>query len=254
MQIDNLMQLVSPLETVFEGAWGRNGVEAFLMGCARRGEAAIRVDHLAGSITFVDDAFGNAESVSGPSSSSATIQLSNRDLVRTRLSGLATCLYNALQQIDPPAETAVVDSETLIAAALAEREAIKLRRRITNRRLVDQEERSARQKMEDEMRRLETSKRETTEAERRAAEEARKKEQERIKRDIEKIRQEEAAALAKSLKEKGTLKVDLSVRISTTGMKFSFWLTRFTGNHRFERRQPHASAGRAIRQGDERQK
>ncbi len=212
MQIDNLMSLVSPLETIFEGAWGRHGVEAFLMGCARRGEVAIRVDHISGSITFVDEAFGSSESVAGPSGSSATIQPSHHELVRTRLSGLATCLYNALQHIDPPPPTAVVKNEDLIAAALAEREAIKLRRRIINRRLVDQEERTARQKMEDEMRRMETSKRETQEAERRALDEAKRREQERIKRDIEKIRQEEAAALAKSLKEKGTLKVYLSVR------------------------------------------
>ncbi len=80
-----------------------------------------------------------------------------------------------------------VENEALIAAALAEREAIKLRRIIINRHLVDQEERTARQKMEDEMRRMETSKRETQDGECQALDEAKRREQERIKRAIEKI-------------------------------------------------------------------
>ena len=48
---------------------------------------------------------------------------------------------------------------------------------------------------------------------RRAAQDLRNKEVERARREIENIRVEEAKKLAQSLKEKGTLKVDINVRL-----------------------------------------
>lgn len=213
MRIDSLLELVKPLESVFAGAWGPSGVEAFLMGCARRGEVALRVDHLSGCITFIDDAFGSSEAGSSKtaSTSSSTIQPSSNDLVRTRLSTLATCLWTSLQQIDPPPSQPAVDQEALMSAALAERKALQVRRAIVARRREWQEEHTERQKKEEDQRRAEAEARERLETQRRILEEARKKEHDRLIRDMEKTKHEEAIVLAKSLKEKGALKVDISV-------------------------------------------
>ncbi|KAJ7360793.1 hypothetical protein DFH08DRAFT_951443 [Mycena albidolilacea] len=87
-------------------------VESYIMGSARRGELAVRVDHAEGSIAFVDEAFGGVLEGSAFASSSsfsssaggtdATIQPSATELVRTHLGSVARCLHNAVEAISPP--------------------------------------------------------------------------------------------------------------------------------------------------------
>ncbi len=221
IQITNLLELVTPLRSKTEedqpGIFDPEQVEAYVMGCARRGELNISVDHAAGSISFVDTTFGQVEDPSS-STSVSTIQPSTADVVRTRLSELATSLHNSLAVLYPtPAlseEEQQAKFSALVSAAQAERKALQLRRSIVARRRELLAELSARKEKEEASRRAEASRKERDEEARRAIELERQKQLERQKREIENIRVEEAKKLAQSLKEKGSLKVDINVSYS----------------------------------------
>lgn len=232
IKIKNLLALVAPLKDAdLEGSFDEEQVEAYIMGCARRGELNVRVDHKDGSITFVDDPFVSNEdqpSTSGTSSSSipkeASIQPSTADLVRTRLSKVALSLHSSLQVIEPkpPAPTSEEQAEkfkALVAAVESERKALQLRRALVARRRELLSELSVRKEKEESSRQAERSRREKEEESKRAKEELRRKEQERTKKEIESIRIDEAKKYAQSLVDKGILKpndVDVShVLIST---------------------------------------
>ena len=217
MKIAHLLDLVVPLEGSFEGAFTSSQVEAFLMNCARNGDLRVRVDHASGSVTFIDEPFASS-SGSAPSSAhlEKLVQPSAHELVRTRLSTVATCLHTSLNLINPPSvdesqEAAQEKFATLVAAATAERKALQVRRAIVARRRELLSELTVRKEKEEASRRAELTRREKDEQAKRALEDIRRKEQERIRKDIEKMKQEEARQLAQSLKEKGSLKVDLEV-------------------------------------------
>lgn len=220
IKISKLLSLVAPLrEAGLDGAFDDEQVEAYVMGCARRGELNVRVDHADGSIAFLDDAFVSAEeSTSTPSVvRDNAIQPSTAELVRTRLSKLAESLHNSLNTIYPPSTSELTQEEqqakftTLVAAAEAERKALQLRRALVARRRELLSELSVRKEKEEASRRAETNRREKDEEARRQKEDARKRELERARKEIEAIRNQEAINLAKSLKERGNLKVAIEV-------------------------------------------
>jgi translation initiation factor 3 subunit A len=188
------------------------------MGCARRGELDIRVDHAEGSITFCDDAFVLAEeSTSVPAAvREHAIQPSTAELVRTRLSNLAESLHNSLNSIYPsPSQLSEKDQQAkfsaLVSAAEAERKALQLRRALVARRRELLSELSVRKEKEEASRRAETSRREKDEEARRQKEDARRRDLEKARKDIEFIRNQEALQLARTLVEKGRLNVALDV-------------------------------------------
>lgn len=221
IKVDNLLSLVAPLkEAGLEGAFEAEQVEAYIMGCARRGELNVRVDHKDGSITFVDDPFVSADeqpSTSAASTSTlsreAAIQPSTSDLVRTRLSKVANCLHDTLSVIEPQpsppsAEEQAAKFKVLVGAVEAERKALQLRRALVARRRELLSELTARKEKEESSRRAEHSRREKEEELRRAKEEMKRKEQERTKKEIESIRVDEAKKYAQSLVDKGILKIN----------------------------------------------
>ncbi|GJE94121.1 hypothetical protein PsYK624_102890 [Phanerochaete sordida] len=218
IKIDNLLELVAPLRastTETSSVFDEEQVEAYVMGCARRGELNIRVDHAAGSISFVDGTFSVIEDPSSSSmAATGAIQPSTSEVVKTRLSALATCLHNSLAAVYPPAPLSADAQQAqftaLVAAAQAERKALQVRRAVVARRRELASELAARKEKEETSRRAEASRKEKEEAERRRVEDARRKEVERARKEIEAIRTEEARKLAQSLKEKGTLKVDVA--------------------------------------------
>lgn len=223
IKISNLLAFVAPLkEAGVEGAYDEEQVEAYVMGCARRGELNIRVDHKEGSITFVDDAFVSADEQLPSTSSSvakeASIQPSMAELVRTRLSKVATCLHNSLETLNvqegnSSPERQAEKFKALVVAVESERKALQLRRALVARRRELLSELSVRKEKEESSRRAEISRREKEEETRRAREELRRKEQERTKKEIESIRIDEAKKYAQSLVDKGILKpndVDVS--------------------------------------------
>jgi translation initiation factor 3 subunit A len=219
LTITSLLELVTPLEGL-----GPEQVEAFLMGCARRGERSVHVDHATGTITFIDEGFVLSSDDPIPSTSTnteASIQPSAAELVRTRLSTLAVTLHNSLAILYPPPQLSPEEEEAaqhakfteLVAAANAERHALSLRRALVARRRELLSELSARKEKEEASRRAETTRREKDEEVRRAKLEMAKKERERAQKEVDSIRAEEAKKLAQTLIKKGNLKVSVDVRI-----------------------------------------
>ena len=206
------------------------------MGCARRGELNVRVDHKDGSITFVDDPFVHNDdalpSTSAASSSSSiapevSIQPSTADLVRTRLSKVAICLRDSLRAIEekpkgPTAEEQATRFQTLVVAVESERKALQLRRALVARRRELLSELSVRKEKEESSRRAELNRREKEEDERRMREDLKRKEAERTKKEIESIRIDVAKKYAQSLVDKGILKPN---DVDVSCLFFFFFLT-----------------------------
>ncbi|KAF9466778.1 hypothetical protein BDZ94DRAFT_1250758 [Collybia nuda] len=215
IKVSNLLALVAPLkEAEVEGAYDEEQIEAYIMGCARRGELNIRVDHKDGSITFIDDAFVSGdEHVASGVIQEASIQPTMSELVRTRLGKVATCLHNSLGILDPNKQRIVLSTDeqaekfkSLVALAESERKALQLRRALVARRRELLSELSVRKEKEETSRRAEINRREKEEEGRRMREEIKRKEQERTKKEIESIRIDEAKKYAQSLVDKGILK------------------------------------------------
>jgi translation initiation factor 3 subunit A len=215
-----LLSLVAPLrEAGLEGAFDDEQIEAYVMGCARRSELNIRVDHAEGSIAFCDDPFVSAEdSTSVPIAvRENAVQPSTAELVRTRLSKLAQSLHNSLNSIYPPSSSHLSEEEqqakfsSLVSATDAERKALQLRRALVARRRELLSELSVRKEKEEASRRAETSRREKDEEARRQREDVRRRELEKARKEVEAIRSQEALSLAKALADKGKLHVPLDV-------------------------------------------
>jgi translation initiation factor 3 subunit A len=220
IKISQILSLVAPLRQAgLEGAFDEEQIEAYIMGCARRGELNIRVDHAEGSIAFCDDAFVSAEeSTSVPVAvRENAVQPSTAELVRTRLSKLAESLHNSLNAIYPPTSSHFSTTEqqakfaSLVSAADAERRALQLRRALVARRRELLSELSVRKEKEEASRRAETNRREKDEEARKQKEDARRREIEKTRKEIEAIRIQEALTFAKTLKETGRLNVTLDV-------------------------------------------
>lgn len=219
INITTLHEFVAPIRDLgVEGTmvYDEEQIEAYVMGCARRGELNVRVDHAEGTVTFNDSAFALVEDPSSSTSGSVAagaVQPSISEFVRTRLSSLASTLHNSLASLYPPVppseEEVQAKFTSLVAAAQAERKALQVRRATVARRRELLSELSVRKEKEEASRRAELSRIEKEKESRKAIEDLRKREVERARREIETIRNEEARKLAQSLKEKGTLKVDI---------------------------------------------
>lgn len=227
IKITQLLSLVSPLKDAgLEGAFDEEQIEAYVMGCARRGELSIRVDHAEGSIAFSDDAFVSAEESTSVLTAirENAIQPSTAELVRTRLNKLAETLHHSLNSIYPPSASQLSEEvqqaklSALVSAAGAERKALQLRRALVARRRELLSELSVRKEKEEASRRAETSRREKDEEARRQRDDARKRELEANRKQIEAIRNKEAMDLAKNLQERGSLKMPIDVSLFECGL------------------------------------
>lgn len=220
VKVDTIFELVQPLNVKTEDGqksiFNPEEIEAYIMGCARRGELDIRVDHKVGSITFVDDAFRIADDAPIASSSKtreSTIQPSLAENVRTRLGKIATSLHNTIQVLDgesvpPPQEDQDARFKELVTAVEAERKALQIKRALVARRRELLSELTVRKEKEESSRRAEISRREKEEESKRQRNEARRRELERTKKEIESIRIDEAKKYAQSLVDKGILKAN----------------------------------------------
>ena len=199
------------------------------MGCARRGELRIRVDHATETITFIDEPFAHPDDAGTSASAhdTTTVQPSSTELVRTRLSALATVLHEAVRVIDPVPDVSEEEQAAqqaarfgeLVAAANAERRALSLRRALVARRRELLSELSVRKEKEEASRRAELTRTKKLIEEQREKEDAKKKEIERARREIETIRTEEARKLAQELIKRGGLQLSVAVRVSGRGRR-----------------------------------
>ncbi|KAF9440497.1 hypothetical protein P691DRAFT_767682 [Macrolepiota fuliginosa MF-IS2] len=222
VKIDTLFELVQPLKFKSEGedqeksVFNAEEIEAYIMGCARRGELNIRVDHKAGSIAFVDDAYALGDKTPVASSSKVretTIQPSLAETVHTRLRNIATSLHNTVQILDGQSDTLTEEEQNakfkeLVAAVEAERKALQIKRALVARRRELLSELSVRKEKEESSRRAEISRREKEEEAKKQREDARKRDVERAKKEIESIRIDEAKKYAQTLVDKGILKAN----------------------------------------------
>ncbi|KAF5341520.1 hypothetical protein D9758_012562 [Tetrapyrgos nigripes] len=241
IKINNLLSLIAPLRDAgVPGAYNETQVEAYIMGCARRGELNVRVDHLEGCIIFIDEPFGgvNEDFVgtganAGTSSSSASatgasgsgvgsrenVQPTLSELIRTRLSNVALCLYNSLKVLEEgekdgeekkkeQEEQQKEKLKALVSAVEDERKALSLRRAIVARRRELLSELSVRKEKEETSRRAEQSRKEKEEEAKKARDEMRAKELERNRKERENIRIAEAKKYAQGLLETGVIKSD----------------------------------------------
>jgi translation initiation factor 3 subunit A len=215
--ITSLLELIEPLHSL--GWMDEAQVEAFIMGCARRGELNVKVDHAQGRIVFVDETFvgkdADEDQQLAHQDLETCVQMSMEERVRTRLSRLAQSLHTSLQTIAGPSQPRDTEEEqrqkfeNLVAAAEAERKSLLIKRAIVAKRRELLSELSAKKEKEDVTRRAEINRREKEEESRRLREEMRKKELERARREVEGIRVEEARKLAATLVEKGLKGVNI---------------------------------------------
>ena len=241
IKISTLMELLQPLKdsgVADVSTYDAESVEAYIMGCARRGELSVHVDHSEDTITFIEDPFVSTDD---PSSSSSRvhetpIQPSTADLVRTRLSSLALCLHNSLSAINPEREEFSEQEQQLkfsqlVAAVNAEREELRNRRALVARRRELLTELSQKKEKEEISRRAEFARKQKEEEERRLIDERRRREVENAKKEIENIRTEEAKKFAQSIK--GNIKVDINVCFQhPTHSLAHHWLIVLLGSRR----------------------
>lgn len=212
-------------------------IEAYIMGCARRGELNIRVDHKDGSITFIDDAFAVSgdesqfpiASSSGGQSRETTIQPSLAENVHTRLSGIARSLHDVVLLLDGPKPSQEEKLKTLFVQVEAERKALQTKRALVARRRELLSELTVRKEKEESSRRAEIKAREKEEQNKRQREEARKREIELAQKQIAAVRKDEAKKFAQTLVVKGILKAnDIQVSINANIGFFLHLLTIMT--------------------------
>ncbi|QRW09986.1 eukaryotic translation initiation factor 3 subunit A [Ceratobasidium sp. AG-Ba] len=194
VRISHIFELVEPLNSNItpetpglntESPYTAERIELFVMGCAKRGELRVLVEHIEGNVTFVEDV-----------------------LPRTRVSELANALHTSLLKISPPPE---VDAQEkfagLVAAAQEDRRRLLIQRAVVARRRELVGELQVRKDREEASRRADEARKERIEEEARAQREKREREMARVKKEIENVRREEARKLADQLKARGNLKV-----------------------------------------------
>ena len=213
VKLSKVLELVSSFEAPYN--YTAADIEKFCLNACKKGHLNIRIDHVAQAITFQDDVFAADSHPSASTSSeqdAVRLQATPSELVRTQLSRLASCLDTTLKTIDPSilenAEQAKREVfARAVAAAEEEHKAAVARKAILARRKQLLEEMAARREKDEAAAKAERARLQAEAEQKRLAEEAKKREQERIQKELEAVRIEEAKKMARSLQEKGGLKL-----------------------------------------------
>jgi translation initiation factor 3 subunit A len=198
-------------------------IEKFIMNGCKKGDLSIRIDHSTGILTFDSDVFSSAKdlhagSAAGSAESDAgsvqRLQSTPAEIVRSQISRLAKALYVAAQYVDPSfneerqkakvaalkrAEAGAADEHTQL---IARRDIIQKRKEtLVNNQL-------ARQREEENRKRVKQQEAQAAETER-LAQETKDREAKRLEAERKKIQREEAERQLEELK-KGVKGVDIS--------------------------------------------
>ena len=198
-------------------------IEKFIMNGCKKGDLAIRLDHVSGVLTFDNDVFSSAKALhSGSAAGSAEqdvgsiqrLQNTPSEIARSQLSRLAKCLHITCMYVDPSfnqARLAAKEAAFANAEAGAEQEHEET---LARRVVIEKKKEAATEALQKKQREEETRKRMRTqqaaEAERqRLIDETRERDKKRMKEEQDRIRRQE---MEKQLEElKGGLKgIDLS--------------------------------------------
>ncbi len=196
-------------------------IEKFIMNGCKKGDLAIRLDHVSGILTFDSDVFSSAKamhsgsaagSAEGEGSSVQRLQSTPADIVRSQLTRLAKTLHVACMYVDPSYNQARIASREVAlerAAAGSERELAEnlARRAVIEKKKEVADEAASKQKREEETRkRIRTQQLIEAEAQR-LRDETKAREMKRMRDEQARIKRQE---MEKQLEElKGGMKLDL---------------------------------------------
>lgn len=198
-------------------------IEKFIMNGCKKGDLAIRVDHISGVLTFDTDVFSSAKALhSGSAAGSAESEVGSvqrmqntpAEIARLQLTRLAKTLHVSCMYVDPSYHEARLQAkqaaQTRAAAGAAKEHEETLARRV----IIDKKKEAATDALQRKQREEETRKRIRTqqlqEAEKqRLLDEQREREKKRIKDEQDRIREQELKKQIEELKS-GVKGIDLS--------------------------------------------
>ena len=189
-------------------------IEKFIMNGCKKGDLAIRLDHVSGTLSFDQDVFSSAKALLSESDSSSVQRLQHTptEIARSQLSRLAKTLHVTCMYVDPTynqARLAARESALARAEAGLEQEHVEILERravIEKKKEAASEALSKKQREEETRRRIRAQQQQEAEVQR-LRDETRARELKRVKDEQARIRRQE---IEKQLEElKGTMKVDL---------------------------------------------
>ena len=189
-------------------------IEKFIMNGCKKGELAIRLNHVSGTLSFDQDVFSSAKALTGSDDASSVQRLQHTptEIARSQLSRLAKTLHVTCMYVDPSynnARIATMQSALARAEAGAEEEHTATLQR---RAIIEKKKEAASEALSKKQREEETRKRiraqQQAEAEStRLRNETRDREVKRMAAEQARIKRQE---MEKQLEElKGTMKIDL---------------------------------------------
>ena len=189
-------------------------IEKFIMNGCKKGDLAIRLDHVSGTLSFDQDVFSSAKALLSESDSSSVQRLQNTptEIALSQLSRFAKTLHVTCMYVDPSynqARLALRESALARAEAGIEQEHVEILERravIEKKKEAASEALSKKQREEETRRRIRVQQQQEAEVQR-LRDETRARELKRVKDEQARIRRQE---MEKQLEElKGTMKIDL---------------------------------------------
>ncbi|KAE8157934.1 hypothetical protein BDV40DRAFT_35528 [Aspergillus tamarii] len=198
-------------------------IEKFIMNGCKKGDLAIRVDHISGVLTFDSDVFSSAKALhSGSAAGSAESEVGSvqrmqntpAEIARLQLTRLAKTLHVSCMYVDPSYNEARLQAKQAAHARAAAGAAKEHEETLARRVLIDKKKEAATDALQRKQREEETRKRIRTqqlqEAEKqRLLDEQREREKKRIKDEQDRIREQELKKQIEELKS-GVKGIDLS--------------------------------------------
>ncbi|KAJ5678435.1 uncharacterized protein N7477_004068 [Penicillium maclennaniae] len=198
-------------------------IEKFIMNGCKKGDLAIRVDHISGTLSFDSDVFSSSKAMhagSGAGSAESEfgsvqrLQHTPAEIARFQLARLAKTLHITSMYVDPSYNEARLQAKQTAQARALEGAAQEHEETLARRVVIDKKKEAASDALQRKQREEETRKRIRTqqlqEAEKqRLADEQRDRELKRIKDEQDRIRQEELKKQLEELKT-GVKGIDIS--------------------------------------------
>ncbi|OGM42953.1 eukaryotic translation initiation factor 3 subunit A [Aspergillus bombycis] len=198
-------------------------IEKFIMNGCKKGDLAIRVDHISGVLTFDTDVFSSAKALhSGSAAGSAESEVGSvqrmqntpAEIARLQLTRLAKTLHVSCMYVDPSYTEARLQAKQAAQARAAAGAAKEHEETLARRVVIDKKKEAATDALQRKQREEETRKRIRTqqlqEAEKqRLLDEQREREKKRIKDEQDRIREQELKKQIEELKS-GVKGIDLS--------------------------------------------
>lgn len=212
--VNNLAQFPEPFQVT------PAMIEKFIMNGCKKGDLAIRLDHVSGILTFDSDVFSSAKAIQPGSGGSADIdsgsiqrlQNTPSEIARSQLSRLARTLHITCMYVDPSynqARLAARDAALSRAEAESEKEHQELlaRRAVIEKRKEEASEALSKKQREEETRRRIRAQQQAEAESQRLRDETRARELRRVKEEQDRIRRQEVEKQLAELK--GGMKIDL---------------------------------------------